>query len=68
VTEETTTSWYYTYGNTSVQSGTDFYSSAEQTEIQTEETNKATLPLAIACAAVFCGVAALAVILIKRKK
>lgn len=65
---ETTSKWYYTYAYTSAQTETEVYLSVEYAESQTEEKNKATLPLSLACGAVSCGVAALAVILIKKKK
>lgn len=65
--EETTTARYYTYTYTSQQTETEVISSVEYTEPQSEE-NKATLPLAIVCGVLACGVAALAVLLIKKKK
>lgn len=64
---ESTTVWYYTYNYTSEQTEMDFYSSSEYTETD-EEKNKATLPLAIICGVIACGVAALVVILIKKKQ
>lgn len=65
---ETTSEWYYTYTYTAVQTESEVFSSYEHTEIQTEESKKATLPLAIVCGVIACGVAALAVILIKKKR
>ena len=65
--EETTTAVYYTYIYTTLQTEPEFYSTEGYTEIQSEEKNKATLPLAIACGVIACGVAALAVLLIKKK-
>ncbi len=65
---ETTGEWYYTYTYTSLHAETDFYQYSEYTEMQTEENGKATLPLAVVCGVVACGVAALAVVLIKKKK
>lgn len=66
--EETTTAWYYTYTYTSRQTETEVYSSVEYTETPDEESNRATLPLAIVCGVLACGVAALVVLLIKKKK
>ncbi len=65
--EETTTVVYYTYIYTTQQTESPHYTSEEQTEIQTEEKNKATLPLAMVCGAFAAGVAALVVLLIKKK-
>ncbi len=70
--DETTTAWYYTYSYTSESTETAIFSSLSYTE-ETEEAdggkeNKATLPLAIVCGVLAAGVAALAVILIKKKK
>lgn len=68
VTAETTSEWYYTYTYTSAQTETEFYLSAENAETQSEEKGNATLPLAIICGVIACGVAALVVLLIKKKR
>lgn len=65
--EETTTAVYYTYIYTTQQTEYPHYSSEEHIEIQTEDKNKATLPLAMVCGALAAGVAALVVLLIKKK-
>ncbi len=65
--EETTTAAYYTYAYTTQQTEPVYYSSETQTEIQAEEKNKATLPLALICAVLAAGVAALVVLLIRKK-
>ena len=65
--EETTTAEYHTYIYTTQQTEAPLYTYDETTEIQTEEKNKATLPLAIVCGVLACGVAALVVLLIKKK-
>lgn len=65
--EETTTAEYYTYIYTIQQTEAPLYTYEETTELQAEEKNKATLPLAIVCGVLACGVAALVVLLIKKK-
>ncbi len=66
--EGTTTEVYHTYIYTTQQTAPVYYSPESHTEVQNEEKNKVTLPLALVCAALASGVAALAVLLIKKRK
>ncbi len=65
-TEETTA--FYTYIYTTQQTEPVYHTTETYTEIQTEEKNNATLPLAAACGVLAAGVAVLAVLIIKKKQ